>query len=68
MPIAIATLGKFVGPPTPKASAVYGGGTSAGVKYIEKPHRFPIVKINKLEREDENININILDIEESQYD
>lgn len=64
MPIAIATLGKFIGPPTLKSSAKYGGGTSAGIKYIDK-HRFPIIRVNKLEKSEDKINIYIKEIEES---
>lgn len=65
MPIALATQGKFVGPPTRKSSAKYSGGTSAGIQYREKPHKFPIVRINKIEKDEKNINIDIVEIEES---
>lgn len=63
MPIAIATLGKFTGAPTRKMSAKYGGGTSAGIQYVDK-HKFPIIRIERLNKESKNININIQKLEE----
>ena len=62
--IQIATMGKFSGIPTKRASAKYGGGTSAGIQYIEKPHKFPSLKITKLKQDKDNINIYITDIQE----
>jgi len=69
MSISIATAGKFSGPPTQRASAKYGGGTSAGIQYLEKPHKFPNIhikniKVDKVEIQD-TININIDEIKES---
>jgi hypothetical protein len=67
--ICIATKGKFSCPPSKKASAKYGGGggTSAGVQYVDKPHKFPQVRIREIDKEEQNINIGILEvIDESQ--
>ena len=64
----LITKGKFNCPPSKKASAKYGGGTSAaGVQYVEKPHKFPQVRIREIDKEEQNINIGIIEvIDESQ--
>ena len=64
MPISLATKGKYGGIPTKRMSAAYGGGTSAGIQYIEKPHKFPIVRIQEIDKKEPNININVLEVTE----
>ena len=63
--IHLATMGKFTGAPTKKMSAKYGGGTSAGIQYIDK-HKFPNIYIQKVTSDSiDDINISIQDIKES---
>lgn len=64
--ITIATMGKFDGIPTRKASAKYGGGTSAGVEYINRPHKFPSIKIRKLDVQNDDINILVTNLEDDE--
>lgn len=62
--IAISTLGKFTGPPTRKASAVYGGGTSAAAR-PPVSHKFPIIRIRRIDKKESEINISITEVNES---
>lgn len=64
MPISLITKGKYGGIPTKRMSAAYGGGTSAGIQYIEKPHKFPSIRIRKVNRKEHNINIDVIEVKE----
>ena len=70
MPIAIATAGKFAGPPTKEAAADYGGGsTSSPSPPKSKQHKFPKLKITSIDRkEEDDIELHILSVEEYNYD
>lgn len=66
MPISIATAGKFAGPPTREAAAHYGGGSTSPPP--PQKHKFPKLRITSVDRrEEDDININILSIEEEDY-
>lgn len=65
--VNLVTMGKFTGIPTQRASAKYGGGTSAGIQYVDRPHKFPSIRVNKVETERVNINISIEEFEEQDY-
>jgi len=56
MSISLATMGKFVGP-VPITWDTLGGGGGGEVKYIDK--KLPIVRVKKVNKKEENININI---------
>ena len=61
--INIATMGKFDGIPTRKASTKYGGASSATWP-TQKPHQFPLVKILSIDDDKQYINITITEVKE----
>lgn len=66
--ICMITKGKFSCPPSKTASAKYGGGTSAGIQYVDRPHKFPVIKVSKVETERININISVEEFKEQDYE
>ena len=59
----LITKGKFNCPPTKKASTQYGGGSSAGIQYVDK-HKFPTVKVDKVKTDKKDINIVVNEVKE----
>ena len=60
--ISLATMGKFVGPVPITWDTSGGGGGGGGEIYIDK--KLPIVRVKKVNKKEENINISINKIKE----
>jgi hypothetical protein len=62
---SIATMGKFNDVPTRKSSLKYGGGSTATwPTHAQIKHKFPSIRITKIEQEKQTIDILINNIEE----
>jgi len=51
--ISLATLGKFTGAPTRKSVLKFTGGDGGG----SKPHKFPAIRVHRIEKEYINIDM-----------
>lgn len=60
--IAIATMGKFVGPPTLPASAKFGGGGDGGI--MVDPRK-PIVRVKSIQHKEPEEKVTVTAVEES---
>ena len=58
--ISIATMGKFVGPPTLTASARYGGSSDVAVREPKKP----IIRVKSVQHQKQEKNVIVTCIEE----